>query len=326
MRVIVSSTGNSLPSARIAVISMRRSSSVGLAGLEVAGEAAAVPLAQRRRHDQLGHLAADRVGGAVAEGALGGRVELDHAAVGVHGDRRSRARSRASRAGPRTRRGPPARRGGAGRTGRSARPGWPSSRSAARRPRAPASRRTRSRPARRRSRRIGNPNAARRPASRGRGPAREVRVRRDVARSRPGSPVAHTRPGQALAAARTWWRGCGGRSRRRWTSADCHVVTQVSRSGSSGVSSHSDPASQPSVLPIAASARDIASSGSSVSASVRATACSVRMNDRVLRMSAGMEWAFGYECGASLTARRAGKPAAGRSAGTGRPRPRAACA
>ena len=42
--------------------------------------------AQRRRHDQLGHVRADGLAGGVAERPLRGRVELDDAAGGVGND------------------------------------------------------------------------------------------------------------------------------------------------------------------------------------------------------------------------------------------------
>ena len=51
---------------------------------EVPREPSAVAVAQVRRHDQLRHLAADRLLARVAERALGGGVELDDAAAMVH--------------------------------------------------------------------------------------------------------------------------------------------------------------------------------------------------------------------------------------------------
>ena len=59
MRVIASSTGNSLPSARIAVISMRRPSTRAFARGQVAGKPRAVLLAERRRNDDVGQMLAD---------------------------------------------------------------------------------------------------------------------------------------------------------------------------------------------------------------------------------------------------------------------------
>ena len=60
----------------------------GLPGLQVAREAGAVALAQLRRDDQVGHVAPDRLLGAVAEGALGRGVELEHVPVLVDADDR----------------------------------------------------------------------------------------------------------------------------------------------------------------------------------------------------------------------------------------------
>ena len=51
-----------------------------LAGLEQPGEAVAMADSERRGNDQLGHLAADRLVGPVAERAFSRRIELDHAA------------------------------------------------------------------------------------------------------------------------------------------------------------------------------------------------------------------------------------------------------
>ena len=56
-----------------------------LARGEVAGQRATVPLAKVGRHDQLRQLLSDRLHGAVAEGALGGRIELNDLALAVHG-------------------------------------------------------------------------------------------------------------------------------------------------------------------------------------------------------------------------------------------------
>lgn len=47
---------------------------------------------KRRRHDQLGHLAADGLVGAVAEDGLGRVVPLDHAPVVPHGNDRVKRR------------------------------------------------------------------------------------------------------------------------------------------------------------------------------------------------------------------------------------------
>ena len=55
-------------------------------GGEEAGQPGAVALAQRRRHDQVGHVLADDGAGLVPEGALGGRVEVEDAAAVIDGD------------------------------------------------------------------------------------------------------------------------------------------------------------------------------------------------------------------------------------------------
>src|ERR1051325_1503165 len=73
---MASSTGNRDPSARSASISKRWS--------RTRGSPAAVAGAQIRWHDQLGHLAADRILAAVAERPLGGGVELHDASAMVH--------------------------------------------------------------------------------------------------------------------------------------------------------------------------------------------------------------------------------------------------
>src|SRR3989440_474524 len=76
----------------------------GIAGLEVALEPLAVGVAQRRRDDQLRHLAADRLLRGVAECLLGRPVELEHPALMVHRDdavergREHRALARLARA------------------------------------------------------------------------------------------------------------------------------------------------------------------------------------------------------------------------------------
>ena len=59
-----------------------------LAGLEVARQPHAVALAQLRRHDQLGQLAAHRLVRAVTEGGLGRGVELEDPAAVVDADHR----------------------------------------------------------------------------------------------------------------------------------------------------------------------------------------------------------------------------------------------
>ena len=61
IRVIVSSTGNVVPSARIAGDLDAAIQEDRLLGREVAREAAAVALAELGRDDQLGHVAPDRV-------------------------------------------------------------------------------------------------------------------------------------------------------------------------------------------------------------------------------------------------------------------------
>ena len=163
-----------------------------LPGLEVARQARAVALAQRRRHDQLGHLAADRLVGAVAEGALGGRVELDDAAAVVH------ARSRVER-GLEHRPCLPARAGASASRRRSiARPIWSPSlaivREAPRRARAVAvSNIDHAEHAARAAQREAQGGVQARPASGRR--AREVRVGW-TSTIQAGSPVAHTRPGR----------------------------------------------------------------------------------------------------------------------------------
>ncbi len=57
-----------------------------LPGRQPVGEGTAMLLAAGRRDDQLGQLAADGVGGPIAERALGGRVELQHPAGAVDRD------------------------------------------------------------------------------------------------------------------------------------------------------------------------------------------------------------------------------------------------
>ncbi len=57
-----------------------------LAGRDVLRDAVAMRLAQGGRDDQLGQLAPHHLGGRVAERPLGGPVDLDDVAVGVHGD------------------------------------------------------------------------------------------------------------------------------------------------------------------------------------------------------------------------------------------------
>ena len=57
-----------------------------LAGLEVAPEAGAVLVAQARRDDDLGHLAADDLFGPIAERLLGGGIELEDASAVVDRD------------------------------------------------------------------------------------------------------------------------------------------------------------------------------------------------------------------------------------------------
>ena len=56
-----------------------------LAGLDVAREPAAMRVAQVLRHDQGAQLGADRLAARIAEGPLGGGVELEHAAGVIHG-------------------------------------------------------------------------------------------------------------------------------------------------------------------------------------------------------------------------------------------------
>jgi hypothetical protein len=56
-----------------------------LAGLQVAGEPGAVPIAQRGRHEHVGELPPDDVGRRIAERPLGRRVELDDPPEVVHG-------------------------------------------------------------------------------------------------------------------------------------------------------------------------------------------------------------------------------------------------
>ena len=58
------------------------------AALEEAGEPAPVRVAERRRHDQLRHLAADGLARRVAEDRLRRAVPADHPALGVHRDDR----------------------------------------------------------------------------------------------------------------------------------------------------------------------------------------------------------------------------------------------
>ena len=82
----ITSTGNSLPSARIASSSSGCPPTRAHAGPQVARQARAVRLAQPRRDDQRRQLAPDHLRRGVAERALGGAVDLDHAALVVHRD------------------------------------------------------------------------------------------------------------------------------------------------------------------------------------------------------------------------------------------------
>ena len=85
-RLIAISTGNSLPSLRMAGSSTGCPTIRPSPGRHVALDAPAVRLAQVRRDDQLGQLAADHLLGRVAERLLGGAVDLDDHALGVHRD------------------------------------------------------------------------------------------------------------------------------------------------------------------------------------------------------------------------------------------------
>ena len=120
-----------------------------LLGGEIAAQSPAVAPAQRGRHDQLGHVLPDHLTGAVAEGALGGRVEVDHAALVVHRDHRVERRVEHGLVAGLLRSQLLGRRGGAAGSGRSAgrRSTW--SRGARRRARAARRSGTRSRRARR---------------------------------------------------------------------------------------------------------------------------------------------------------------------------------
>ena len=82
MRVIVSSTGNSRPSACSAVISTRRP----IRSPVPRASPVAMALAQRGRNERRGHLAPDERLGRVAEDVLHGGVDLDDAAAGVDRD------------------------------------------------------------------------------------------------------------------------------------------------------------------------------------------------------------------------------------------------
>ena len=72
MRFTASSTGNSSPSARMPGQLQPLAEDPALAGLQVAAQAVAMTLAQRRRDHQLGHLLADGRVLWIAEELLGG--------------------------------------------------------------------------------------------------------------------------------------------------------------------------------------------------------------------------------------------------------------
>src|SRR4029453_806556 len=57
-----------------------------LARRQIARQLATVALAQRRGNDQLAEIPAQRLGAGVAEGLLGGRIELDDASLAVDRD------------------------------------------------------------------------------------------------------------------------------------------------------------------------------------------------------------------------------------------------
>ena len=86
MAVIAISTGSSVPSDRMAVISMTFPSSRAFVRRQIPRQAGGVRGAEPRRDDQIGERAPNRLGLGVAEGSLGGRVELDHGPVGIHRD------------------------------------------------------------------------------------------------------------------------------------------------------------------------------------------------------------------------------------------------
>ena len=86
IREMDSSTGNSVPSARIAVVSKRRSIAAGGSRGEVARQALPVRGAQIDRDDQLGHVPAHDLRPLVAERSLRRRVEFDDAPAMIDGD------------------------------------------------------------------------------------------------------------------------------------------------------------------------------------------------------------------------------------------------
>ena len=86
IRVIVSSTGNRVPSARMASISMRRSSTCGSPLARYLAEPGPVSDTQLGRDDQLGHFSPDGIASSVAKRPLGRRVELDDASTVIHRD------------------------------------------------------------------------------------------------------------------------------------------------------------------------------------------------------------------------------------------------
>ena len=86
MRLIASSTGNSLPSARMPVSSTRWPSRVDSPVSTVRRSARRWRSRRDGGHDQLRQLGADRLARRVPEHPLGGRVELEHAAAVVDRD------------------------------------------------------------------------------------------------------------------------------------------------------------------------------------------------------------------------------------------------
>jgi hypothetical protein len=79
MRVIASSVGNSLPSARTAVISIRFPEHPRLTRGQVAGESLPVAFSKGRRNDDVGQLLTQDLVPAVAEGALRGGIDFGDA-------------------------------------------------------------------------------------------------------------------------------------------------------------------------------------------------------------------------------------------------------